>query len=232
MKGVKSVLDSSIIGKVVDYGDYQCVVDNILDYEEEIIQLRITSGKYDGFRFSVDAWRITETYDGLILYVDIKRTPTLGDIVEFNEMLWKVININNNVITIENDGWSCSYSIHDMDKKNHIFSVISNAKQITKPINLRKLYDYEVSKVWYKYTSLEDLEDICLLLRHRTDLCDLGFTHFIDYNAMMSKIKHNHGIVAYFETLQGEWDLSGRCITLMEGVRLVDDGYYTKIIRD
>ena len=33
-KGVKSVLDSSIIGKVVDYGDYQCVVDNILDYEE------------------------------------------------------------------------------------------------------------------------------------------------------------------------------------------------------
>ena len=54
MKGVKSVLDSLIIGKVVDYGDYQCVVDNILDYKEEIIQLRITSGKYDGFSFSVD----------------------------------------------------------------------------------------------------------------------------------------------------------------------------------
>ena len=36
------MLDSSIIGKVVDYGDYQCVIDNILDYKEEIIQLRIT----------------------------------------------------------------------------------------------------------------------------------------------------------------------------------------------
>ena len=218
------MLDSSIIGKVVYYGDYQCVVDNILDYKEEIIQLRITSGKYDGFSFSVDAWRITETY------VDIKRTPTLGDIVEFNEMLWKVININNNVITIENDDWSCSYSIHDMDKKNHIFSVSNNTKQIAKPINLRKLYDYEVSKGWYKYTSLDDLEDIYTLLRHRTNLCDLRFTHFIDYNAMMSKIKYNHGIVAYFETLQGEWDLSGRCITLMDGARLVDDGYCTKLI--
>ena len=226
------MLDSSIIGKVVDYGDYQCVVDNILDYKEEIIQLRITSGKYDGFSFSVDAWRITETYDGLILYVDIKRIPTLGDIVEFNEMLWKVVNINNNVITIEKDGCSCSYSIHDIDKKNHIFSVTSNTKQITKPINLRKLYDYEVSDGWYKYTSLEDLEDICLLLRHRTNLCGLRFTHFIDFNAMMSKIKHNHGIVVYFETLQGERGLNGRSITLMEGVRLVDDGYYTKIIRD
>ena len=226
------MLDSSIIGKVVDYGDYQCVVDNILDYKEEIIQLRITSGKYDGFSFSVDAWRVTETYDGLILYVDIKRTPTLGDIVEFKEMLWKVININNNVATIENNDWSCSYSIHDMDKKNHIFSVGNNAKQITKLINLRKLYDYEVSKGWYKYTSLEDLEDICLLLRHRTNLCDLGFTDFIDFNAMMSKIKHNHGIVVYFETLQGERGLNGRSITLMEGVRLVDNGCYTKIVRD
>ena len=226
------MLDSSIIGKVVDYGDYQCVVDNILDYEEEIIQLRITSGKYEGFSFSVGAWRVTETYDGIILYVDIKRIPTLGDIVEFDEMLWKFICMNNNVVTIEKDGCSCSYSIHDIDKKNHIFSVISNAKQITKPINLRKLYDYEVSDGWYKYTSLEDLEDICLLLRHRTNLCDLRFTHFIDFDAMMSKIKYNHGIVAYFETLQGAWDLSGRCITLMEGVRLDNDGYYSKLIRD
>ena len=226
------MLDSSIIGRAVRYGDYPCIIDNILDYKEGIVQLRITSGKYDGFSFSVDAWRITETYDGLILYVDIKRIPTLGDIVEFNEMLWKVININNNVITIEKDGRSCSYSIHDMDKKNHIFSVISNAKQITKPINLRKLYDYEVSKGWYKYTSLDDLEYIYTLLRHRTNLCDLRFTHFIDFNAMMSKIKHNHGIVVYFETLQGERGLNGRSITLMEGARLVDDGCYTKIICD
>ena len=226
------MLDSSIIGRAVRYGDYPCIIDNILDYKEGIVQLRITSGKYDGFSFSVDAWRITETYDGLIFYVDIKRTPTLGDVVEFMDMLWKVIRINNNVVTIEKDGWSCSYSIHDMDKKNHIFSVISNAKQITKPINLRKLYDYEVSKGWYKYISLDDLEDIYTLLRHRTNLCDLRFTHFIDLNAMMSKIKHNHGIVVYFETLQGERGLNGRIITLMEGARLVDDGCYTKIICD
>ena len=226
------MLDSSIIGKVVDYGAYQCVVDNILDYEEEIIQLRIISGKYDGFSFSVGAWRVTETYDGIVLYVDIKRIPLFGDVVEFNEMLWKFVCMNNNVVTIEKDGCSCSYSIHDIDKENRIFSVTSNAKQITKPVNLRKLYDYQVSDGWYKYTSLEDLEDICLLLRHRTNLCDLGFTHFIDYNAMMSKIKHNHGIVAYFETLQGPWNLSGRCITLMEGARLVDDGCRTKLIHD
>ena len=226
------MLDSSIIGRAVRYGDYPCIIDNILDYKEGIVQLRITSGKYDGFSFSVDAWRITETYGGLIFYVDIKRTPTLGDVVEFMDMLWKVIRINNNVVTIEKDGRSCSYSIHDMDKKNHIFSVISNAKQITKPINLRKLYDYEVSKGWYKYTSLDDLEYIYTLLRHRTNLCDLRFTHFIDFNDMMSKIKHNHGIVVYFETLQGERGLNGRSITLMEGARLVDDGCYTKIICD
>ena len=226
------MLDSSIIGKAVDCGDYRCVVDNILDYDEGTVQLKITSGKYDGFSFSVDAWRITETYDGLILYVDIKSIPTLGDIVEFNETLWKVICINNNVVTIENDGWSCSYSIHDLDKKSHIFSVVNNAKQISKPINLRKLYDYEVSKGWYKYTSLEDLEDIYLLLRHRTSLCDLRFTHFIDFNDMLSKIKHSHGIVAYFEKLQGERGLNGRSITLMAGARLVDDGCYTKIVHD
>lgn len=224
------MLDSSIIGSVVNYGDYRCVIDNILDYKEEIIQLRITGGKYDGFSFSVDAWRVNETYDGLILYVDIKRIPTLGDIVEFNEMLWKVISMNNNVITIEKDGWSCSYSIHDMDKKNHIFSVSNNTKQITKPINLRKLYGYEVSKGWYKYTSLEELENIYTLLRHRTYLCDLRFTHFIDFNDMMSKIKYNHGIVVYFETLQGERGLNGRDITLMDGAKLVDGGVYTKII--
>lgn len=224
------MLDSSIIGRVVDYGDYQCVIDNILDYEEGVVQLRITRGKYSGFSFSVDSCRIKETYGGLILYVDIKRTPTLGDIVKFNEMLWKVINMNNNVITIENDGWSCSYSIHDMDKKNRIFSVSNNTKQITKPINLRKLYDYEVSKGWYKYTSLEELEDIYTLLRHRTDLCDLRFTHFIDFNDMMSKIKYNHGVVVYFETLQGERGLNGRNITLMDGAKLVDDVVYTKII--
>ena len=73
------MLDSSIIGKVVYYGDYLCVIDNILDYKEGIIQLRINSGKYDSFKFSVDSCRINETYDGLILYVDIKRVPTLGD---------------------------------------------------------------------------------------------------------------------------------------------------------
>ena len=226
------MLDSSIIGRAVRYGDYPCIIDNILDYKEGVVQLRITSGNYKGFSFSVDSCRIYETYDGLIFYVDIKRTPTLGDVVEFMDMLWKIIRINNNVVTIEKDGWSCSYSIHDMDKKNHIFSVISNTKQITKPINLRKLYDYEVSNGWYKYTSLDDLEDIYTLLRHRTDLCDLRFTHFIDFNDMMSKIKYNHGIVIYFETLQGERGLNGRDITLMDGAKLVDDGVYTKIIRD
>ena len=67
------MLDSSIIGMVVDYGDYRCVIDNILDYKEEIIQLRITSGKYDGFSFSVtlmegarlvdDEWHTKIVYD-------------------------------------------------------------------------------------------------------------------------------------------------------------------------
>ena len=227
------MLDSSIIGKVVDYGKYLCVVDSILDYKEGIIQLRITKGKYDGFRFSIGAWRITETYDGLVLYVDIKSYPMLGDIVEFKGMLWKVISTINNVVTIENDGWSCSYSVLDIDKNNKkIFSVANNTKQITKPINTRKLYDYEVSDEWYKYTSLEELEDILLLLRHRTILCDLRFTHFIDFNDMMSKIKHSHGIVVYFETLQGDRGLNGRSITLMDGARLVDDGCYTKIVHD
>ena len=225
------MLDSSIIGKVVNYGKYLCVIDSILDYEKSIVQLRITKGEYDGFSFSIGAWRITEAYDGLVLYVDIKSYPLIGDIVEIKGMLWKVIRTDN-VITIEKDGWSCSYSIHDMDKKNHIFSVNNNAKQITKPINLRKLYDYEVSDGWYKYTSLEDLEDIILLLRNRTILCDLRFTHFRDFNDMMSKIKHNHGIVIYFETLQGKKGLNGREVTLWDGARLVDDGCYTKIIRD
>lgn len=227
------MLDSSIIGKVVDYGKYLCVIDSILDYEEDIVQLRITKGEYDGFSFSIGAWRITETYDGLVLYVDIKSYPSMGDIVETKGMLWKVVSVINNVVTIENDGWSCSYSVLDIDKNNkNIFSVANNTKQITKPINTRKLYDYEVSDGWYKYTSLEDLEDIILLLRHRTILCDLRFTHFRDFNDMMSKIKHNHGIVIYFETLQGERGLNGREVTLWDGARLVDDGYYTKIIRD
>ena len=227
------MLDSSIIGKVVDYGNYLCVIDNIIDYKEGIVQLRITKGEYDGFSFSIGAWRITETYDGLILYVDLKSYPMSGDIVEFKGMLWKVISVINNVVTIENDGWSCSYSVHDFDKNNKkIFSVINNAKQITKPINTRKLYDYEVSNGWYKYTSLEELEDILLLLRHRTNLCDLYLTHFRDFNDMMSKIKHSHGIVIYFETLQGKRSLNSRSVTLWDGVRLVDDGCYTKIIRD
>ena len=44
---------------------------------------------------------------------------------------------------------------------------------------------------------------------------------------------HNaHGIVIYFETLQGERGLNGREVTLWDGVRLVDDGCYTKIVRD
>ena len=227
------MLDSSIIGKAVGYGKYPCVIDNILDYEEGIVQLRITRGEYDGFSFSIGAWRINETYDGLILHVDIKSYPMLGDIVEFKEMLWKVISIINNVVTIENDGYSCSYSVHDIDKNNErIFSVINNAKQITKPINTRKLYDYEVSNGWYKYTSLEELEDIILLLRHRTNLCDLYLAHFRDFNEMMSKIKHSHGIVIYFETLQGKRSLNSRSVTLWDGARLVDDGCYTKIIRD
>ena len=138
------MLDSSIIGKVVDYGKYLCVVDSILDYKEGIIQLRITKGKYDGFRFSIGAWRITETYDGLILYVDIKRTPTLGDIVEFNEMLWKVINTNNNVITIENDGWSCSYSIHDMDKKNHFKGMVLHKDKLIAVLDIRDFLNEEI----------------------------------------------------------------------------------------
>ena len=39
------MLDSSIIGKVVGYGKYLCVIDNILDYKEGVVQLKITSGK-------------------------------------------------------------------------------------------------------------------------------------------------------------------------------------------
>ena len=81
-------------------------------------------------------------------HVERKSYPMLGDIVEFKGMLWKVISTINNVVTIENDGWSCSYSVLDIDKNNKkIFSVANNTKQITKPINTRKLYDYEVSEV-------------------------------------------------------------------------------------
>ena len=40
------MLDSSIIGKVVDYGKYLCVIDSILDYEKGIVQLRIAKGEY------------------------------------------------------------------------------------------------------------------------------------------------------------------------------------------
>ena len=33
------MLDSSIIGRAVRYGDYPCIIDNILDYKEGVVQL-------------------------------------------------------------------------------------------------------------------------------------------------------------------------------------------------
>ena len=43
---------------------------------------------------------------------------------------------------------------------------------------------------------------------------------------------HFKAKIIYFETLQGERGLNGREVTLWDGVRLVDDGCCTKIVRD
>ena len=127
------MLDSSIIGRAVRYGDYPCIIDNILDYKEGIVQLRITSGNYKGFSFSVDSCRIYETYDGLILYVDIKRVPTLGD-----EWLIDLHTVEGGHLL--NCDWYRSIDMCIYDYANKETALLDYNNQVTNMIKAREKY--------------------------------------------------------------------------------------------
>ena len=172
----------------------------------------------------VDNWLITETiYDcsihditldndgDYVLYTEF--VPIVGDVIRINEKEFRLVDIDEGVVTLERGGEIRYYSFYDIarDIMNGywISSICEQASSLTVK---RKLKVYEVQDNVYLYNSFKELKEIYELLGEPSiHSGDSRIDTFID------SLEYKYGLVHHWEDYDTERDLIYKYIKVIQG---------------
>ena len=190
---VTKITDDGVVGLVLDDGlitefYYECLLGDI---------------HYDDFADD--------------LYIETEFVPIIGDVIRINEKEYRLVDIDEGVVTLQRGDEIRYYSFYDIEHDIiNDYWISSMCEQVFSPTVKRKLKVYEVQDSVYLYNSLEELKEIYELLGEPS-IQDFYGTD--SYENLIDSLQYKHGLVYYWE----DWD--SECLLIYKYVKVIGGGY-------
>ena len=153
--------------------------------------------------------------------LDTDFVPVVGDIIRINEKEYRLVDIEESVVTLERGDEIRYYSFYDitwdiMDG----YWISSICEQVFSPTVRRKLKVYEVQDGVYLYNSLEELKEIYELL---------GEPHIAEtyekskIDTLIDSLQYGYGLLHYWEYYDSEWDFTYKYMKVIQGATFIEE---------
>ena len=182
------------------------------------MQIILDKGLWTETIYDCNIHDITLDNDGDFV-LDTGFVPMIGDVIRINEEEFRLVDIDDGVVTLERGDEIRYYSIYDIawDIMGGYY-ISSMCEQVFSPTVKRKLDVYEVQDSVYLYNSLEELKEIYELLNkpsiHGGDSC---IDTFID------SLEYKYGLVYNWENWDSEYDYMYKHIKVIPGATFIEE---------
>ena len=207
------------LGDVVWADGYKATVYSLPDIDGDM-QIILDEGLWTETIYACSIHDITLDSDGDFA-LDTEFVPVVGDVIRINEEEFRLVDIDEGVVTLERGDEIRYYSFYDitwdiMDG----YWISSINEQVFSPTVRRKLKVYEVEDTVYLYNSLEELKEIYELLGeppiqgfYGTDSCE----------NLTDSLQHKHGLIYYWEDYDSEREYTYKYMKVIDGAHIKDE---------
>ena len=206
------------LGDVVWVDGYKSKVTKITD--DGVVGLVLDDGLITEFYYECLLGDISLDNDG-DLVLDTEFVPMIGDVIRINEKEFRLVAIDDGVVTLERGDEIRYYSFYDITWDIiDDYWVSSINEQVFSPTVRRKLKVYEVQDGVYLYNSLEELKEIYELL---------GEPHIAEtyekskIDTLIDSLQYGYGLLHYWEDYDSEWDFNYKYIKVIQGGCIKDE---------
>ena len=200
------------VGCVVWVDGYKSKVTKITD--DGVVGLVLDKGLWTETIYDCNIHDITLDNDGDYV-LDTEFVPVIGDVIRINEKEYRLIDIDEGVVTLERGDEIRYYSFYDItcDIMNGCW-ISSMCEQVFSPTVKRKLKVYEVQDSVYLYNSLEELKEIYELLGEPSIQ---GFYGTDSYENLIDSLQYKYGLIYYWEDYDSNYDYLYKHIKVIDG---------------
>ena len=179
---------------------YKAKITKITD--DGVVGLVLDEGLITEFYYECLLGDITLDNDGDFV-LDTEFVPVIGDVIRINEKEFRLVDIDEGVVTLERGDEIRYYSFYDITCDIMDGCWISTlSQQVYSPTVKRKLDVYEVQDSVYLYNSLGELKEIYELLGEPSIQ---GFYGTDSYENLIDSLQHSYGILHYWKDYDSEW---------------------------
>ena len=179
-----------------------------------VVGLVLDEGLITEFHYECLLGDITLDNDGDYV-LDTEFVPVVGDVININEKEFRLVDIDDGVVTLERGDEIRYYSFYDItwDIMNGYW-ISSMCEQASSLTVKRKLKVYEVQDSVYLYNSLEELKEIYELLGKPSIQ---GFYGTDSYENLIDGLQYKYGILHHWEDYDTEWDYTYKYVKVIDG---------------
>ena len=200
------------LGDLVWADGYKAKITKITD--DGVVDLVLDEGLWTETIYDCNIHDITLDNDGDFV-LDTEFVPVVGDVIRINEKEFRLVDIDDGVVTLERGDEIRYYSFYDitwdiMDG----YWISSMCEQAFSPTVKRKLDVYEVQDNVYLYKSLEELKEIYELL---------GEPHISEtyekskIDTLLDSLQYGYGLLHYWEDYDSEYGYVYEYIKVIDG---------------
>ena len=200
------------VGCVVWVDGYKSKITKITD--DGVVDLVLDEGLWTETIYDCNIHDITLDNDGDFV-LDTEFVPVIGDVISINEKEFRLVDIDDGVVTLERGDEIRYYSFYDITWDiTDGYWISSINEQVFSPTVKRKLKVYEVQDNVYLYNSLDELKEIYELLGE-PPIQDFYGTD--SYENLIDSLQHKHGLIHYWENWDSERDYTYKYIKVIQG---------------
>ena len=200
------------LGDTIWADGYKSKVTKITD--DGVVGLVLDEGLITEFYYECLLGDITLDNDGDFA-LDTEFVPVVGDVININEKEFRLVDIDEGVVTLEHGDEIRYYSFNDITWGIiDGYWISSMCEQVFSPAVKRKLKVYEVQDNVYKYNYFEELKEIYELLGKPHIQ---GFYGTDNYENLIDSLQHSYGILHYWKDYDSERDYLYKYVKVIDG---------------
>ena len=206
------------LGDVVWVDGYKSKVTKIT--YDGVVGLVLDEGLWTEFHYDCSIHDISLDSDGDFV-LDTEFVPIIGDVIRINEKEYRLVDIDEGVVTLERGDEIRYYSFYDITWDIiDGYWISSMCEQVFSPTVKRKLKVYEVQDGVYLYNSLEELKEIYELLGEPSIQ---GFYGTDSYESLTDSLQYKYGLIHYWEDYDSDWGCTYKDMKIIEGGCIKDE---------
>ena len=200
---------------------YKAKITKITD--DGVVGLVLDEGLITEFHYECLLGDITLDSDGDYV-LDTEFVPMIGDVIRINEKEYRLVDIDDGVVTLERGDEIRYYSFYDIEHDIiNDYWISSVCEQVRSPTVKRKLKVYEVQDNVYLYNSLDELKEIYELLNKPSIQGVYGIGNYSCINTLIDSLRYGYGLVHYWEDYDSDYDYMYKYIKVIQGATFIEE---------